>query len=123
MGLLVLILLVALATGITGTPAYVIARRTGSQNPWVAFIPLFGLWIVLLETTGQRGWIAVFAFIPLLSLILSLWLAFGVPVAHGRNRWWTGAFVVPGVNIIGYWCYAFTLPRDGSDTRFATAWM
>jgi hypothetical protein len=46
----------------------------------------------------------------MVSLVISLWMAVAVPVAHGRSRWWTAALFVPGLNLLGYWIYAFTLP-------------
>jgi len=32
-----------------------------------------------------------------------------MPARHGRSRWWTAILIVPGLNLVGYWCYAFTL--------------
>jgi hypothetical protein len=43
-----------------------------------------------------------------------------VPAHHGRSRWWTLGFITPGVNVIAYWFYAFTLPRN--DLALASYW-
>jgi uncharacterized membrane protein YhaH (DUF805 family) len=94
-------------------PVFVIGRRRGQQNPWAAFIPLLGVWIVLCESIGRSGWFSLVAFIPTVGpLILLLWTAVEIPGRHSRSRWWTLALVIPGVNVIGYWFYAFTLPRN-----------
>jgi hypothetical protein len=94
------------------TPVFVIGRRRGQPNAWAAFVPLLGLWIVLCESMGRSGWFALLVFIPTAGpLALLVWTAVQVPAHHGRSRWWTLAFIVPGVNLIGYWFYAFTLPR------------
>jgi hypothetical protein len=111
---------VALAVGIAillcvfGVPGYVIGRRRGLKNPWIAFLPLLGAWIVLLEAMGKSGWYALLAFVPygLGSLGLLVWTSIELPSTHGRSRWWTAALIVPVVNVIGFWWYAFTLPRD-----------
>jgi hypothetical protein len=107
------LLLIAAIFCAVSAPVFVIGRRRGLQNPWVAFIPLLGIWIVLFESMGRSGWLSALVFIPTIGPIAVLvWTAVQVPPHHGRSRWWTLAFIVPGVNLIGYWFYAFTLPRE-----------
>lgn len=107
------VLLVIAAFCALVTPVFVIGRRRGLRNPWVAFVPFLGVWIVLCESIGRSGWFALLAFIPTVGpLTLLVWTAVAVPARHSRTRWWTLAFLIPGVNLIGYWFYAFTLPRD-----------
>ena len=108
--LVVLLVVLPVAVVIGGVPGFVIAERRGSENPWVAFVPFVGLWIVLCESIGQSGWFGVLAFFPAVAIFISLWLAIAVPPAHGRSRWWTAVLVVPLVNLVGYWVYAFTTP-------------
>jgi hypothetical protein len=94
------------------TPFYVIARRRGLRNPWVAFIPFVGVWIVLFESIGRSGWLGLLALIPYVGgFIVLIWTAVRVPAYHGRSQWWTLALVIPVVNMIAYWFYAFTLPH------------
>lgn len=114
----VIVVVLALAAVVPGVPAFVIAQRRGLSNPWVAFVPLVGLWIVLCEATGQSGWVALLALLPMIGFVISLWMAFAVPVAHGRSRLWTLALLVPGLNLLGYWVYAFTL-RTAPEFRLA----
>lgn len=105
--LLGIVIAVTLVVLIPGIPAYVIAQRRGLKNPAVAFVPLVGCWIILFESTGQRGWLGLIMLFPLLGLML----AFTVPHTHGRSQWWSAALLVPGLNLVGYWFYAFTFPR------------
>lgn len=116
MGSLALILLlVALFFVVLGFPVFVIGQRRGIRNAWVAFVPFLGIWIVLFEAVGKSGWYSLLAFIPYVGgLILLLWTAVELPSHHGRSRWWTVVLMIPGVNLIGYWFYAFTLPRNVS---------
>jgi hypothetical protein len=50
--------------------------------------------------------------IPYLGLIFLIWLACVVPGAHGRTRWWILPFLIPGVNIVAFFAYAFSLPSS-----------
>jgi hypothetical protein len=35
-----------------------------------------------------------------------------VPFRHGRSTLWGVWFVLPILNIVGFWFYAFSLPRS-----------
>jgi hypothetical protein len=96
-------------------PVYVIGRRSGLKNPWVAFVPLLGVWIVLFERIGKSGWYSLLAFVPYAGgLVMLIWTAVELPPRHDRSRWWTLLLILPGVNLLGYGFYAFTLPRKTS---------
>jgi hypothetical protein len=108
-----LVITIVVVVLVLGVPVYVIGRRRGLKNPWVAFVPILGIWIVLLEAMGKSGWYALIAFVPYVGTLgLLVWTAVEIPSRHGRSRWWTAALIVPVVNIVGYWWYAFTLARD-----------
>jgi hypothetical protein len=110
MVVLVVLVFLGVATMITGVPGYVIAQRRGLPRPWVGFVPFLGLWIVLFESNGRSGWLGLLVLIPTIgSLVVLVWTAIETPVRHERSRWWTAALVVPVVNLIAYWAYAFTL--------------
>jgi hypothetical protein len=111
MGSLSLVLFVGVFCALV-FPVFVIGRRRCLRNPWAAFIPLLGIWIVLCEAVGKSGWYSLLVFIPTAGpLALLIWTAVEIPSRHDRSRWWTAALIIPGVNLIGYWFYAFTLPR------------
>ena len=97
-------------------PVYVIGRRRGIKNPWVAFVPFLGVWIVLFETIGKSGWYSLLAFVPYVGgLVILIWTAVELPTRHDRSRWWTLPLIIPGVNLLGYWFYEFTLPREATS--------
>jgi hypothetical protein len=110
--LLLVFVLIAVVLCIPGIPGYVIAQRRGQGKPWIAFLPMFGLWIVLFESMGRSGLWALIGLVPYAGLLVSIWTGIEVPVKHGRSRWWTAALAVPVLNLIGYWVYAFTLPKQ-----------
>jgi uncharacterized membrane protein YhaH (DUF805 family) len=102
----------------------VIAQRRGLARPWIAFVPLFGFWIVLCHATDRSGWFALLLLIPTIGgLVLTVMMAFDVPDHHGRSKWWIPALIVPVLNLVGYWGYAFTLttqPFVQDDTAGAS---
>ena len=101
--LLVLILLFVLLP----LPAYIVGRRRGVRDSWVAFIPVFGATIVLLWSINRSGWMSLIALIPLVGLFWTIWFAVTIPAEHGRTRWWAAAFIF--LPVLGYYLYAFTL--------------
>ena len=102
------------------TPGYVIARRRGLANPWIAFVPFFGLAIVLFESAGRSGWFALVGLVPSLgAIIISVWTGLEVPARHGRSGWWSVGLVVPFLNLLVYWPYALTLEREDDVWSFA----
>ena len=115
--LLVLMMIVVVGVGLClgGIPGYVLAKRRGLRNPIVAFVPFVGLWIVLFESIGRSGWLAMLALVPYVGLlVLPVWTGIELPAHHGRSRWWTAILAVPLLNLVGYWVYAFTLPKHVS---------
>jgi hypothetical protein len=102
------------------TPFYILGRRRGVENAWVAFLPFFGIAIVLFESIDKSGWLSLLVLVPTVGpLLVFVWTAVEVPTHHGRSRWWTAALIVPIVNLIGYWFYALTLPREQDELAFA----
>ena len=97
-------------------PGYVLARRRGLGAPAVALIPFVGLWIVVFRSIGWTGWllgvlVGVVALTPYVGLFVTAWAGVQVPAVHRRSRWWVALLAVPVVNLVGYWIYAFTLPK------------
>jgi hypothetical protein len=90
-------------------PAFVIGRRRGLTHAWVAFIPIVGPTIVILRSINHSGWLCILGLISPISLVFYIWLVFVVPRDHGRNRWWTLPFLIPLVNLVAFFFYAFTL--------------
>ena len=105
---------------IPAIPAYVAGRRLGVGHPGVAFVPVVGPVIVALHTIRRSGWLCLLGLIPIASFFFFIWLAWIVPGEHGRTQWWTLAFLIPGVNLVAFYVYAFTLAQP-SGPRIALA--
>jgi uncharacterized membrane protein YhaH (DUF805 family) len=54
----------------------------------VTLIPLLGSWIVLFESIGRSGWLALMVFVPTVGPLVALnWTAVEMPSRHDRSRW------------------------------------
>ena len=119
MTLLVLFFVVALYLLVT-TPFYILGKRRDVAHPWAAFVPIFGVAIVLFQSIGHSGWLSLMLLVPTLGpLVFVIWTAFAAPPHHGRTRWWTLALLVPVVSLFGWWAYALTLPDEDEEFAFA----
>ena len=95
-----------------GVPAYVVCARRNVPLPGLAFIPFVGPWIAILRSIRTNAWATLLVLVPLVSIVFAIWTAFTVPPRHGRSSLWGVWFIVPLANIVGFWFYAFTLPRS-----------
>ena len=114
------LLILACAFFVFGIPAYVVGKRSGVPDPGVAFIPLAGPYIVLLRASRISAWWTFLVLFPYLgALALDIWIAIVLPRENKRDQWWTLPLLVPGINVIGYWIYAFTLKERDAEAELA----
>jgi uncharacterized membrane protein YhaH (DUF805 family) len=106
---------------LSSVPAFVIGRRLGVVHSGEAFIPMVGPSIVLLHSIRRSGWLCILGLIPYVGIIFFIWLACVIPGDHGRTRWWILAFLIPVVNFVAFYVYAFTMPRSPAPTQTALA--
>ncbi len=104
---IILLLIVVLPS----IPAYIVCERRGVGSPGLAFIPIVGPTIVILQSIETSAWASLWLLLPPLSLVFGIWLAFMVPIRQRRSAFWGFWFVVPVLNLIGFYVYAFTLAR------------
>ncbi|UOE43936.1 DUF5684 domain-containing protein [Agromyces larvae] len=60
----------------TGVLLSKVFRATG-QPGWPAWVPVYGTW-KLLETGGQRGWLALLSFVPVANVVSAVFLIIAV---------------------------------------------
>jgi uncharacterized membrane protein len=111
-----LLSLIVAAFFLSAIPGYVLARRRGLSAPAVAFVPIVGLWIVVFRSIGWTGWllgllVALVVLTPYIGLVVTSWAGVQLPAVQRRSRWWSALLSVPVINVVGYWMYAFTLPK------------
>ncbi|RPH48181.1 MAG: hypothetical protein EHM91_04680 [Planctomycetota bacterium] len=82
---------------------YVMAKKTGEDNAWFAFIPILGL--ILLLSMGEKPiwWIVLF-FVPLVNIVFIVLVWMSVANRMGKPSWLGLLILVPIVNLglVGY---------------------
>ena len=84
-----------------------IATKTGTENPWLAWIPIANI-ILMLNIAKKPIWWIVLFLIPLVSLVMAIIVWMGIAEARHKPNWWGILLIVPFVGIIvpGYLAWA-----------------
>ena len=107
-GMLLFILLIAAAAYVYMALALsTIATKTNTENPWLAWIPIANIVLMLNSAKKPIWWIVLFL-IPLVSLIMAIIVWMGIAEARGKPNWWGILLIVPVVGLIvpGYLAWA-----------------
>ena len=76
-----------------------IANKTGTENAWMAWVPILNLWLMVQVAQKEAWWIILF-FIPLLNIVASIVVTMAIAERLGKPSWWGILTVVPVVNVI-----------------------
>jgi hypothetical protein len=76
-----------------------IATKTNTENPWLAWIPIANLFL-LLNIAKKPLWWLILLFIPLVSIVVAILVWMGVAEARGKPNWWGILLIVPLVGLI-----------------------
>jgi hypothetical protein len=107
-GSLFMLLLVALAA--YTDVAYciqTIANKTGTDNPWWAWVPILNLWL-LCEIGGKPGWWVFLMFIPIINLVIFVLIWMAVSDARQKSPFLGFLILVPFWTLILPGYLAFT---------------
>ena len=115
MGIVVLVVAIALI----GLPAFIVGKRCDVLQPWIAFVPFVGYWIVLLRAVWTSAWWTLVALTPA-GIFLYVWLAFVMPISALSVGLVDGR---PHLSpLIGLYWYALTLqPRQKQKPKVVFA--
>ncbi|MGA9039124.1 MAG: DUF5684 domain-containing protein [Terriglobales bacterium] len=99
--------LVLLCLLVFGGAAYVymslavqtIATKTGTDNAWLAWIPIANLFLMLMVAKKPLWWFILFL-IPLVNIVMVIIVWMAVAEARGKPNWWGILMIVPFVNLI-----------------------
>jgi len=75
-----------------------IAEKTNTENPWLAWIPIANI-ILLLNIAKKPIWWIVLCLIPLVNIIIFVMIWMAVAEARGKPNWWGILMIVPVVSI------------------------
>ncbi len=76
-----------------------IAKKTNTENAWMAWIPIINI-ILMLNIAKKPLWWIVLCFIPLVSIVILIIVWMAIAEARGKPSWWGILLLVPFVNII-----------------------
>jgi hypothetical protein len=76
-----------------------IAQKTNTENPWLAWIPIANIVLMLNIAKKPIWWILLFL-IPLVSAVMAIIVWMGIAEERGKPNWWGILLIVPGVGLI-----------------------
>ena len=76
-----------------------IATKTNTESPWLAWIPIVNL-ILLLNIAKKPIWWFLLLLIPLVGIVVAIIVWMGVAEARGKPNWWGVLLIVPVLGII-----------------------
>jgi|SRR5277367_1449995 len=84
-----------------------IATKTNTENPWLAWIPIANLILMLNISRKSIWWILLFL-IPGVNIVILIILWMGIAEARNKPNWWGILIIVPVANLIvpGYLAWA-----------------
>ena len=76
-----------------------IAKKTNTENPWLAWIPIINIVLMLMIAKKPIWWIVLFL-IPLVNIVIAVIVWMAIAEARGKPNWWGILMIVPVVSLI-----------------------
>ena len=76
-----------------------IAKKTNTENPWLAWIPIANL-ILMVNIAKKPMWWVLMCFIPLVNIVFTIMIFMAIAEARGKPNWWGILMIVPVANLI-----------------------
>ncbi len=76
-----------------------IAKKTNTPNPWMAWIPIANIFLLLAIAQKPAWWFILFL-IPLVSIIMAIIVWMAVAERRGKPSWWGIMLLIPVMNVI-----------------------
>ncbi len=77
----------------------VIAKKTNTENGWLAWIPVANL-ILWANIAKKPVWWGILCIVPLVGIVFMILLWMGIAEARKKPGWWGILMIVPLVNLI-----------------------
>jgi hypothetical protein len=107
-GFLLIVCIILLAAYVYHSLALqAIATKTNTENPWLAWIPIVQI-ILMLNIAKKPIWWIILCFIPGVGIVMLVLVWMGIAEARNKPNWWGILIIVPVVNFIvpGYLAWA-----------------
>jgi uncharacterized membrane protein YhaH (DUF805 family) len=85
----------------------VIARKTNTDNPWLAWIPIANIYI-LVKSAGRPGWWLLLFLVPLVNIIITVLIWMDISKKMGKDKWLGILIIIPLIGFIlpGYLAFS-----------------
>jgi hypothetical protein len=85
----------------------VIAKKTNTQNPWLAWIPIANVFLMLMIAKKPLWWF-ILLLIPFVNIVIAIILFMKIAEAVGKPSWVGILMIIPIVNIFipGYLAFS-----------------
>ena len=83
-----------------------IAKKTKTENPWLAWIPIANIYLMVIVAKKEWWWTLVILFLPLIpvlggiaSLAASIYIWWLIAERLNKPGWWALLMLIPVVNL------------------------
>jgi hypothetical protein len=76
-----------------------IAKKTNTENAWMAWIPIANVFLALMVAKKPLWWFILFL-IPLVNIVMWILVWMGIAEARSKPNWWGIMVIVPVMNVI-----------------------
>ena len=76
-----------------------IAQKTHTENPWLAWIPIANL-VLMLNIAKKPIWWIILCFVPLVNIVIIVMIWMAIAEARGKPNWWGILMIVPVVGFV-----------------------
>ncbi len=98
---------------------YLIAKKLNVSAPWIAFIPIIQIWIIV-ASAGKPWWWILLLLIPIVNIFISIYIWLCITENLGRNKWLGLLMLVPIVNLVFLGMLAFSKTEELRYTEATT---
>ncbi len=77
----------------------VIARKTGAENSWWAWIPILQI-LLSLKVARKPTWWIIPCLVPYLNIVMFILVWMGIAEARKKPSWWGILLIVPVANLV-----------------------
>jgi len=88
-----------------------IAKKTGTPNAWMAWIPILNLYLMC-KAAGKSGIWIILLLLPVVNVVAMILLWAGMAQRLGRPGWWGILMLIPVVNLVLMGILAFSKSRQ-----------
>ena len=86
---------------------YIIAKKTNTENPWMAWIPIANV-VLACQIAGKPWWWIFLFFIPIVNIVLGIIVMWKICEVRGKPGWLGILMIIPVANLIIPGILAFT---------------